>query len=246
MKKRSKPISSEDLKALQLNCRFSLPPNSLGYCGHNSAPEKFKACVIKGKSRGVKSEVTKFIVLHPYLRTISKILEEDLLSYDVVESYWLGNSNLRKVKSADYTTLLKFFKKQGVPEWLVDELAQSPPKKFIPTHLFQVLHVGVGRASGSVPYNIDSINNCMIRWGKVLKVTETDAIVSLNSLKKTGNKYRLIKIKDRFPLITGFVPNIKIGATVTVHWKQITKVLTQAEVNKITYWTKEVIDAING
>ena len=41
---------------------------------------------------------------------------------------------------------------------MIDELRESPPKKFIPTHLFQVLHVGVGKASGSVEFNLETIN----------------------------------------------------------------------------------------
>jgi len=35
-------------KALQLIPGLSLPPNALGYCGKDSAPEKFKNCVIEG------------------------------------------------------------------------------------------------------------------------------------------------------------------------------------------------------
>lgn len=237
--------STIDLKAMQLNCRFSLPPNSLGYCGRNSAPEKFKACVTRGTTRGIKTEITKFIVLHPYLKTLAKILKTDLLSYKVVESYWLGNSSLKKAKNSDYALLLKNFETQGVPKWLVEELRNSPPKSFIPTHLFQVLHVGVGRASGSVPYNIESINNCMIRWGKVLKASDDCAIVALNSVKKVGKKYKLIKIKENFPFVPGFVNDLAVGTVVTAHWKQITKILTKSEIKKISYWTKQVIVAIN-
>ncbi|MDO8515049.1 MAG: hypothetical protein Q7S14_00985, partial [bacterium] len=73
----------------------------------------------------------------------------------------------------------------GVPDWLVDDLKNHPPKKFIPTHLFQVLHVGVGRASGSVPFNQETINNCMVsvqngaayHWGKQFKsLTEGEVL----------------------------------------------------------------------
>ncbi len=233
-----------DKKALQLNSRFTLPPNSLGYCGKDSAPEKFKSCVIKGKCAGVEEEFKHFIVLHPYLRTLSKITGLPKFSYKVVESYWLGNDNLLKAKNKDYATLLNFFAKQGVPEWFVAELKSEKPKKFIPTHLFQVLHVGVGRASGSVPYNLESINNCMIRWGKVEKVNKKTAVVNLNSLKKVKSVYKRTFIIETFPFVKGFVPALKVGDIVTVHWKQIVKILTEDEVGKITYWTDEVLKAI--
>ena len=233
-----------DKKALQLNSRFSLPPNSLGYCGKDSAPEKFKACVIKGKCEGVEEEFKHFIVLYPYLRTLSKIIGLPKFSYKVVESYWLGNDKLTKAKNKDYSILLSFFEKQGVPDWFVAELKTEKPKKFIPNHLFQVLHVGVGRASGSVPYNLESINNCMIRWGKVEKVNKKTAVVSLNSLKKVRGSYKRTLVTETHSFVEGFVPNLKIGDTVTVHWRQIVKILSEEEIGKITYWTDEVLKTI--
>ena len=233
-----------DKKALRLNSRFTLPPNSLGYCGKDSAPEKFKDCVIKSKCDGVEEEFKHFIVLHPYLRTLSKITGLPKFSYKVVESYWLGNDKLLKAKNQDYSILLNFFTKQGFPEWFVADLKKNKPKKFIPTHLFQVLHVGVGRASGSVPYNLESINNCMIRWGKVEKVNKKTAGVSLNSLKKVKGVYKRTIVTETFPFVAGFVSHIKVGNTVTVHWKQIVKILNEEEIEKITYWTDEVLKTI--
>src|SRR3989304_10403839 len=129
-----------DKKALQLLCRFALPPNSLGYCGKGSAPEKFKACILHGKCDGVEDELSKFIVLNPYLETLKRVTGQDKFAYAAAEAYWLGNDQLKKAKLAHYKMLLKYFFKQGVPSWLVDELKKKTPKKFIPLHLFQVLH----------------------------------------------------------------------------------------------------------
>jgi hypothetical protein len=201
--------------------------------------------VINEKCGGVEEELRHFIVLHPYLRTISKITHLPKFSHRVVESYWLGNDLTRKAKGGDYNILLSFFGKQGVPKWLIDELKGKRPKKFIPTHLFQVLHVGVGRASGSVPYNLETINNCMIRWGEVKKITGSKAKVKLNSLKKVKGVFQITQKNEVFPFIPGFVPDIKVGDIVTVHWKQINKILTEEETEKISYWTKEVLKAIN-
>jgi hypothetical protein len=234
-----------DTKALQLNSRFALPPNSLGYCGKDSAPEKFKSCVTKGDCKSAADEFKHFIVLWPYLKTISKITELPKLSYQAVESYWLGNDSLKKAKNKDYPILLGNFAKQGVPKWLVEELKSKKPSKFIPTHLFQVLHVGVGRASGSVPYNIETINNCMVRWGKVTKMGKTQVMVELNSLKKVGKSFRLTKLEEKASLVPDFVPDLKLGETVIVHWKQMIKRLEQSEIEKIAYWTKEVLQALN-
>ena len=234
-----------DKKALQLISRFSLPPNALGYCGKDSAPEKFKKCVIEGKCVGVEKELKNFIVLHPYLKTLSKIIKKDLFSYQVAEAYWLGNSQLTKVKHEDYMKLINNFRKQGVPDWLIKEISEKQPKKFIPTHLFQILHIGVGKASGSVPYNLQSINNCMVRWGKVKKISKDVIWVDITSLTRSRRKYNIVKKIRKFPVIPGFIPRLKVGDTVAVHWKQAVKKLNEKEIQKLSHWTKEVLRYIN-
>lgn len=238
-------MQKSNLEALQLSCRFSLPPNSLGYCGKNSAIERSKSCVINGDCNNIEEEIKNFIVLHPYLKTISKILDKPLTNYEVVESYWLGNNTLKKATLTDYDLLIKNFAKQGVPDWLVEELKIQKPKQFIPFHLFQVLHVGVGRASGSVPFNLESSNNCMVRWGQVIDLKNNTARVLLNSLEKNEGLYSLKLIEETHGFIPEFLPNLKIGDIVTVHWKQVVKILNVREVKNITFWTKEVLEAVN-
>lgn len=237
--------TDKQTKALQLISRFTLPPNSLGYCGKGTAPEKFKKCVIECDCHGVKQEVGKFIVLNPYIKTISKLSGLPTFDYDVIESYWLGNKTLNKAKPEHYELLMKNFEKQGVPSWFVEELRLKPPKKFIPTHLFQVLHIGVGKASGAVPFNLTSINNCMIRWGVVEKIIGSNLTVKLNSLKsKGGNSYSLTYIKEAVPFIPEFLPGLKVGSVIAVHWKQAIKLLTPSETKKIEFWTNEILKSL--
>lgn len=232
-----------DTKALQLAARFALPPNSLGYCGKNTAPERLKNCVIHGECGQIPDELSKFIVLNPYLETLAKALNTDKFSYLLIEAYCLGNDELKKIKQGDYHLLLEAFTKQGVPEWLVEELKNDVPKNFIPFHLFQVLHVGVGRASGSVPFNLETINNCMVRWGEVIKVDSGQLTVDLNSLIRK-KKYKLTTIQDKFDYREDFLPGVKAGDIVAVHWKQAVKILTKEEVKNLDYWTREVLKTI--
>lgn len=234
-----------DKKALQLACRFSLPPNSLGYCGQNSAPEKFKSCVIEAVCNNIEEELGKFIVLNPYLETLSQVTKRDKFSYKVIEAYWLGNDELKKSKVKHYNNLLNNFSKQGVPDWFVDELRNKVPQVFIPHHFFQVLHVGVGRASGLVPFNLESINNCMIRWGSVIDIRDDGLTANLNSLKKLGDRFKLTQKKCPAKYITNFLPKLKLGDTVAVHWGQAIKILTPKEVSQLSFWTQEVLKHVN-
>lgn len=250
-------------KALRFESRFSLPPNSLGFCGDDTAAGKFKKCIIEGKCEGVEEEVKRFIVLHPYLKTIAQITKRPAFSYPVFESYWLGNDLLRKAKLQDYDFLLEMFLEQGVPDFFVDELRIKKPNRFIPTHLFQVLHVGVGRASGAVPFNLKSINDCMIRWGKVKELKSPSsakatagrqksplrqgfagqAKIALNSLKQVDNKYELCEKDEIIPFNNGLVKGVKEGDVVAVHWNMAVKILNKDEEKKLEFWTKEVISA---
>lgn len=233
-----------DTKALQLLSRFSLPPNSLGYCGRETAEEKFKQCIISGNCQGARDEAPKFLVLYPYLKTTSEITGLPVYNYQVIESFWLGNDLLKKAKAKDYFLLLENFLKQGISDWLIKELKQKPPKKFIPHHLFQVLHIGVGKASnGVVPFNLKSINNCMIRWGKVEKKSGKQIEINLNSLKKSKNVYNLTLKRVSLSINSKIVPGLKIGDTVAVHWQQVIKILTQNEEEKLSYWSRQILQS---
>lgn len=232
-------------KALQLASRFCLPPNSLGYCGKNTAVSKFKKCIINGDCENVEEEVGKFIVLHPYLKTISQITGLPKFSYKVIESYWIGNDLLKKTKLEHYDLLLKNFKKQGVPDFFLEELKQKFPKKFIPNHLFQVLHIGVGKASGAVPFNLESINNCMIRWGKVKKIKNNQATIILNSIEQDKTVYKLTIKNGDVLFDKKIVENLKVGKSVAVHWNMIIKILTKNEEKDVIYWTNKILESIS-
>jgi hypothetical protein len=232
-----------DIEALQFESCFSLPPNSLGYCGKNTAAAKFKRCIIDGKCEGVSEEIKKFIVLYPYLKTIAQISKLPVFSYQVIESYWLGNDLLKQIKPQHYDLLLRNFEKQGVPDFFIQELREKQPKEFIPNHLFHVLHVGVGKASGAVPFNLESINQCMIRWGRVkkFKVQSSKFKVELNYLDKDRDKFILKKEDQDMSYNTNILGEVHIGDTVVVHWGMVIKILTAEEEKKLEHWTKEVL-----
>lgn len=222
------------------------PPTLLVIVEKGSAPAKFIACVLENKCAEIDKELEKFIVLNPYLETISKLAGLNKFSYKVVEAYWLGNGVLNKAKKEDYLDLLKHFSKQGVPEWLIDELKEKVPENFIPLHLFQVLYIGVGKASGSVPYNMETINNCMVRWGKVKKIKAGKLYLALNSLKRSDKKIVLTSKNISFKYRDDFLPGLKVGATVAVHWKQVVKVLDKKEEKNLEFWTKKVLTSLYG
>lgn len=246
-------------KALSLCARFALTPNQLGFCGSSKASLILQNCIFQKDCQGVKQELKKFIILNPYLQTLAQICDLDPFSYQVIEAYWLGNDLLKKCKPSHYSLLLKNFSKQGVPGFLIKELKIKKPKAFIPIHLFNILYVGVGRASGSVPFNLNSINNCMIRWGKVLEINQKthQARIYLQSLSNSRhsdpalageesfqNSYHLKPKIESLTYDPKFTPNLKIGDSVTAHWNFISKKLTQREEKNLDFWTNQLLISI--
>ncbi|NMC36014.1 hypothetical protein GYA49_03130 [Candidatus Beckwithbacteria bacterium] len=236
-----------DTKALQLCAHFALQPNQLGYCGRDCAPAKFQKCMIAGDCKGVETEIKKFIVLNPYLQTIAEVTGLDPFSYQVIEAYWLGNDLLKKFKPKHYQILLKYLAKQGVPDWLLKEISKKQPKAFIPIHLFNILHVGVGRTSGSVPFNLKSINQCMIRWGVVsekVKAKKLKLKVKTQSLRKTRNNYQLISKAEIVDWNKKLVSDIHTGDQVAVHWGWVAKKLNKQEIENLQLWTEKLVKSI--
>jgi hypothetical protein len=231
-------------EAVQLLSRYSLPPNSLGYCGKGSATEKFKECIINNNCEDIEKEIEHFIVLHPYLKTISEITGKSKFDYKVAECFWIGNDLINEAKPEHYELLLKNFLIQGVPESFVNDLRQKQPQQFIPFHLFQVLHVGVGKSSGAVPFNLDSINNCMIRWGKISEITENNLKASFASLMMQDEKYVLTSKEETFEFNPKILPNLKTDDNVSVHWGVVNKILTEKEVENLKYWSQKTLDTL--
>ena len=234
-------MKQQNVKALKLASRFSLPPNALGYCGGEDAPSKLLECIKTEDCTDVEKELEGFIVLNPYLKTIAQVTNKGKFSYEVIEAYCIGNNLLKEFKNDDYDLLLENFLIQGVPDWFVEELREDRPKNFIPNHLFQVLHIGVGKVSGSVPYNNDTINNCMIKWGEVIKVGDNTVDIDLVVLPEDR---KITSSVSNVPYSRDVTPKITVGNIVAVHWNQVIMVLSKDHLKKLSFWTKEILDKL--
>jgi hypothetical protein len=206
--------------------------------------QNLKAASANGECDGVKDELKNFIVLYPYLKTLSKIIKKPFYSYSVIESYWLGNDELKKAKQLDYLLLLENFKKQGVPDFFVEESKILKNLK----NLFLIIYstccmLVLEKPAGQCRSTLETINNCMIRWGKVQSLTKKEAVVELNSIK--GSRvYSLTKNKERIPFNSRFTPELKVGDIVAVHWNMIVKALNIEEEKNLTFWTNKVLAEI--
>ena len=232
-----------DISALQLAARFSYSPNKQGYCGLGSAEEAFMRCVQEGSCERVPEELSHFITLFPYLKTIAAVKNCSPYDYAVIEAYWIGNEHLRDFPIEGYALLLAAFEEQGVPSWLTQKVKQKVPTHFIPNHLFQVLHVGVGQASGSVPFTLESINHCMIRWGEVMHIDESSGAASIRTQSLVQNKHRYTLKDEDLTLQNDASPwhALRSGDHVALHWNRVAKILTEAEISQLRLWTEHIL-----
>lgn len=230
-----------DIAALQLCSHFAFKPNSLGYCGNENAQRIMYDCITNRQCKNVATEIRKFRVLNPYIQTIAQVTGYDPFSYEVIEAYWLGNSLLRKIKPNHYQLLIENLRKQGVPQVLLHEVGGKIPKRFIPIHLFNILYIGVGRATMSVPFNLNSINSCMIRTGKVHKVYSNKIKVELTGINKDYELDHKIVVQHYNPLLAG---KIKDNDVVLAHWGSIVKKATMREMKLNHYWTEQLLQSL--
>jgi hypothetical protein len=230
-----------DTKALQLCSRFALQPNKLGHCGKKSASSKLEKCIVNGKCEDIPKEIEQFIVLNPYLETIAQITGKSKFSYEVIESYWLGNDLIKQISPKHYPILIKNLEKQGVPDFFIKEIKDKIPQAFIPTHLFDILHIGVGKMSNSVPFNLDSINNCMIRWGNILSIKKNKCQIKLTELDK---EYKLKENVYDINIHQKLTPNLKENDSVAIHWGYIVKKLSTKELTNLIIWTQRFLNSL--
>lgn len=236
----------ENQKALEFLSRFAIAPAALQKCGSDDSPSILENCITSGDCKGVEEELRNFIALYPNLKTISEITGLPVFSHEVAKAYWLGGDLLEQAEIEHYEILLSFFAHQGVPQDFIEELRANTPKDFIPFHLFQVLHVGAGKhGKGSLP-NLDDVNNCMIRWGEILKINGKEVVINLHQLEFEDGKYNLTRKRETLQIDLRFVPEVKIGDKISIHWGVANKILTQMEVKNLKKWTKKVLNAIGG
>lgn len=86
----------------------------------------------------------------------------------------------------------------------------------------------------------------MIRWGKVTQILDDRLHIHVFSLvgkiaNNAPGNIHLIETETTANYHKSFLPNLKIGDVVAVHWNQAIKILEAGEVEKLSYWTKEVI-----
>ncbi len=226
------------MNGVELCCRFSNITNRLNYCGPSDAHQCFARFMQTGEGeKEVQDLLCKFEGLFPYLQLIAK--KHNLSPFDskVVEAYWLGNELLDSFTAEDFKSFLPELGKRGLPAKVVSKLQEKVPVGAFPHHTFNVLFVGVGRITGSVPTTLQNMQNCMASWGEVVASSKVRGPV----LNVKDDRY-VLEDGER-TVKYGVEP--KIGDKVAVHWGECVHILNQHQYENLQKYTEKVIRAVN-
>lgn len=241
------------MSGLKLAVLFGLYPNQLGFCGSQKSSDKN---IIHDWLRGkripeekIKKILQGFEGAFPYYKLIAESNSiKDPFDERVVSAYWIGNNLLEKVSIADLRAMIvKEFSKRGLlSEDIAEKKAKIIPRTSIPHHSFHVLVMG--SVTGRVVLKGKLLDLCRVSSGMVLKDAGSGkkVIIEYQPLQKKNAKYIFSRLtRQSIFLDKSFVPNVKIGDMVAIHWNHIVQILSERNLFFLRKCTKITMDSLN-
>jgi hydrogenase maturation factor len=193
------------ISGLELCARYSYQPNLRGYCGPKDVHKKiYDYCTKGGSEKEISGILSRFEGLFPYLKFIGEKLGRGPFDIETVKAYWLG-LGVRKIKTSDYAKMAKdSFKSE-----------KEIPKEAHPSHNSHTLFLFPVVAK--IERNLENIENCMIRLGKVKEVEGQNVIAKVKG------------VEDKTEVIGRGFADPKKGDYVSIHWGACVQVLGAKE-----------------
>lgn len=230
-------------QGIELQAKYSFPPNLLGYCG----PRSF--CSIydlykKGEIDiwDLKKELEKFFIPMSYLTLIANSNKKESFDYEVVEAFWIGNSLLKNISHESIKELIeKDLVNYGLKKNRAIKLANNLPKGLLPNHLFHVLYIQF--ITEKVKKHLGNFDRCRIGWGKIRRTGDKYLTLEYNGLRKRKGEYYIGKGSKK--VRKSFVKNPAIRDFVSTHWNNAIQKLTNRQVKNLEYYTNWNLNILN-
>src|SRR5271166_5350756 len=173
------PVNSS---GILIHARHAFMPNKLGYCGPDDRGKILQSLQDSTVDEKLMSTLKNFEAAYPFVKLIGKSTGRDPFDYRVAEAYWIGNELLNQVPPDQfYKFALTDLHKKNRKE--IRDLFLSLQNRALPHHTFYVLNSAMSvlsdhhHTSGSGPEALaETMDNCRISWGTVVKV-EVDKLV---------------------------------------------------------------------
>jgi len=232
--------------------RFAYPPNELGYCGPDDHAALLQYAAAGVADPGLAQLARGFAGAWPYLELIARETGvAQPLDQRVVEAYWLGSSLLHRVEMSSFgRALFDRFRSRAGSGW--SHMAEAIPVGALPTHSFHVFGVypWVGLLNGDrsdQPLHV--LQQCRIRWGRVLEVTGDQAVVLSQPLTWDGSSLALGAYRPE--TVTrglggqGLAAEVAAGDWVAMHWGWICDRLTTRQLTALRRYSQLQLDVTN-
>lgn len=235
-----------------LFAKYAYSPNKLGYCGPAKSGAILDYCVANQSDQGLIKLLKSFEGAYPYLMLIAlgnKI--EDPFDKRVVEAYWIGNGLLANISDLDFYESLKARFSKKIKKNSMKWILTKPIAGAKPHHSFHVLDIytKTGSIRSGVKTNVlDTINNCLIMWGKVKRVKSQKSkvkslIIEYNPIVIKNGKLMFEEVTNK-EVFSPFVEP-KVGEWVSFHWGNVCDILTESQLANLKKWTRYHLDIAN-
>ncbi|GAA4488313.1 DUF6390 family protein [Rhodococcus olei] len=223
----------------RLFARYAYAPNALGFCGPAGVAALADAASGGGDAAAVTAAAHRFTGAWPYQELLAELSGiADPLDARVVRAYWTGSALTDGIDVGEFgRRLLDAFGERAGHYWA--HLTPALLGEVAPTHAFHVFGVypwsrllGTGQ-----PQPLQVLDSCRIRWATVVDVDDDSARVCTRRLEFDGTGLALgaeqeAPVRRRTEAGT-FVPDLRIGERVAVHWGFLCDRLTGDEADRL-------------
>jgi hypothetical protein len=232
--------------------RYAYMPNNLGYCGPDENKELIGYIANDEQDAGLEEILTDFQTLKPYLNFIARINRiPDPFHKQVVEAYWIGNGLLENISVKQYYKYLtdEFTLQKKIDRKSLQYVYGKLPMGAKPHHSFHVLNIFRRTGHLSINHTVETMDNCCINCGKVIRKTADKLVVEYSplgliegKLAKVGKKQKEILMEVDGQLVEA---EINSGDLVTFHWNAVCEKVTLAQANNLSFYTNQAISLAN-
>lgn len=221
-----------------LFARYAYAPNELGYCGPAETQALFELGVTGDTDIDVVAIARRFSGAWPYATLLADLAGiPDPLDEQIMRAYWTGSPLLDEIDNADFgRKLFELIATQAGHYWR--HLSAELVPEAAPTHGFHVFGVYPWtRLLAEVPEQaLQVLDNCRIRWGRVVEVDGEHVVVLSRRLSWDGCTLGLAAPSAERVRLTiggrGFVADPSAGDVLALHWDSVCERL---DVDQLTH-----------
>jgi hypothetical protein len=235
---------------LAMFARYAFPPNERGYCGPDDHGYGLRNAATATPD-DVANLAQKFSGAWPYLEFIAgETGNRDPLDRSVTEAYWLGFGVIDDIDlAANGAALIGRLGPQA--GWTLDHLDGAIDAGARPHHGFHVFEVypWTGLLSTGRPEPLRILDQCRIRWGRVVSVDTDTVVVRSRPLTWDGDTLglgspRLESVRlEEGGLSLRTIP--EPGEWVALHWDWLCDRLSPTHLDALRRSTRRQLETTN-